>query len=695
MFDGLHDIDWSAMHHAYGTAEEVPGLLAALRSADAGTRQAALLDFYNRVHHQGDVYPCTAASLPFLFALAGDPGAPDRAAVVELLVSIGTSAVAYGRHHEVGDGAGGYPGAAKEMREHADDIVEFASDDDPQVRWAAIPGLGLFLEDGARALAVLRERLSAAADDAERVLVVTAAATLALRLPASSPEVTAWLDTLAAAADEHPVTRLAAMIQGARCAPDQIGDDLVTMVIGQLRRLAYHPARRAVPEPATPQSAEGMPPQVVAAFAELDRSQRVSTPTTDLLRTFHEVLGARVPQRTALLAEQLRSGSPGARLDALRMSGDLMRDWRGDHTSLLRIVAKQLDPADDELAAQAAEILESCHPIASSARHDLAAYVGAQRAEHGPQVWASPQPELRRSHQTAVQALARLGDERAVPSVLAALDSGVDAWRAVQVAGHLPMAAEQLVPRLCDHLRRIDLTQERTRMSVGSLLSALATLGNPAALPLIVDTLGVSVHGAQQQNTSSALNALAAFGPAAEPALELIRPLTADPDAHVRRAAVGALWAVDGDREAIFPLVREMLDESITFLISTAAGVLGQLGPPAIAALPRLRELLSHSYEWVRVPCAAAIWEIGGSAEAPPVLDTLLRAWARNPATGNDVVACLGRMGQAAAPALPRLREQLELPERGGRFASIDNDEKLQRDCRAILARFAEAGPPH
>ncbi|MEU8118683.1 DUF397 domain-containing protein [Spirillospora sp. NPDC049024] len=66
MFSGLHDIGWSSMEHAYGSAEEVPTLLA-LRSSDAEKRQKALGRFYGAVHHQGDVYPCTTASLPFLF----------------------------------------------------------------------------------------------------------------------------------------------------------------------------------------------------------------------------------------------------------------------------------------------------------------------------------------------------------------------------------------------------------------------------------------------------------------------------------------------------------------------------------------------------------------------------------------------------------------------------------------------------
>ncbi|MGI8333613.1 HEAT repeat domain-containing protein [Actinomadura scrupuli] len=688
MFNGLHDIDWSSMEHAYGSAEEIPSLLSALCSTDAEERNKALSRFYGAVHHQGDVYLCTTASLPFLFELAGDAAVPGRAAIVALLVSIGSEAVE--RCEDDYGGPMDHVGAAAVMRERAEAFVGFASDTDPRVRRAAIPGLGLFLDDANRAGAVLRGRLSAEPGIVERLLVVETMATLALRLPTWSDEAMAWLAGLAADSAAGTETRLAAVVQRARCAPAQISQDIVPAAIGLLREVAHATAPpgewRDSPRRAAP--AGGVPPQIVAAFEDLDRQGRVHASTTDLMRTFHRALAARIPQRTALLAEQLRSPDPGSRLDAIRMSAELMKSWRGDHTSLIMLVAEHLDATDQEVAAEAAAVLEACHPIAEPAREALAAHVLAQRAAYGPDVWAAPQPHLRRAHQKAVRGLARLGDARAVPSLLTALDSGVDDWRAVQVAGTLPEAADRLVPRLCDHLRRVDLAQQRFEMSARSMLSALAALGDQAALPLIADTLAAAVRHQQWDITCSALEALKVFGSAAAPALGAIRPLTASSDAHVRPAAVSALWAIGGDQEEVMPLLHDLLEDRIPFQISEAADVLGAIGRPAVAALPRLRELLAHDYEWVRVACAAALWEMGGEAEASTVLDTLLQVWAQNPATANHVVACLDRMGLAAESALPQLRSQLALPQRGGRFASIDNDEELQRVSRLIIARL-------
>ncbi|MBO4259219.1 hypothetical protein [Streptomyces griseorubiginosus] len=168
----------------------------------------------------------------------------------------------------------------------------------------------------------------------------------------------------------------------------------------------------------------------------------------------------------------------------------------------------------------------------------------------------------------------------------------------------------------------------------------------------------------------------------------MIRALTTHTEAHVRTAAVAALWAVGGDPAEVMPLLLGLLDDLITFRISEAADVLAEIGPPVSAALPRLRRHLGHGYEWVRVPCAAALWEIGGAAEAPSVLGGLLQAVAHNPATANAVVACLDRMGALAAPVVPLLREQLVQPGRGDGFQTLERDEELQRIIRTIIARL-------
>jgi HEAT repeat protein len=653
VFEGLHEIDWSSMHHAYGSAEEVPELLLALRSPDADTRRKALDRYYGAVHHQGTVYPCTSASLPFLYELVADPATADRAAIVELLVSIGSVAVKRGSsEHEA--------------------FVDLASDDDPAVRRAALPGLALFVDDPGP----LRDRFARATEVPEQLVAVKAMGTLALRVPVLADETATWFATLAADPDAAAEVRLAALVQRVRCSPDRIDEDIVPTAIQLLALMtpAWTPS-----EPEPPAVPTDVPPHIAAAFADLARQGAVRGRTTQSLQALHEALAGRVQERTTLLTAQLQSPDLGTRLDGIPQCATLMRSWRGDHTSLILLLGEQLSVGEDELAAEAAAVLHKCHPIAEPARQALAAYL----THHGPAAWASPTPHVRRAYQESVQTLARLGDLRALPGLLWAMDNGVDAWRAAQVAGTLPTAADQLVPMLGRHLADLDLADPRQDSAASAVVSSLAALGDPAALPVLIATLRSSARQDHSSIMDSVLAALGTFGPAGTSALDTIRTFaTAD---KTRSSAVKALWAVGRDSAEVLPLLHGLLHEGNPFEMADAADVLGEIGPPAEAAVPRLRELLTHNYEWVRIHAASALWDIVADET---VLDTLLQAWTQTPATGNFVVSCLDRMGPAAAPALPELHAQLALPQRGGRFASIDNDEELQRVGHAIVARF-------
>ncbi|MEV7787592.1 hypothetical protein AB0O72_19700 [Streptomyces sp. NPDC088106] len=161
------------------------------------------------------MYPPTAASLPFLAELAADGATPERAAVVALLVSIGRESLDRGFEDD-GTEIEYYPpmGCARAvafLRERGALFAELVFDPDPDVRLAAIPGLGLFLDDADRAAAVLRERLAAEEGIAARLRIVEAAATLALRVPTALQQVMDWLARLAADPARGPVTRLAAV----------------------------------------------------------------------------------------------------------------------------------------------------------------------------------------------------------------------------------------------------------------------------------------------------------------------------------------------------------------------------------------------------------------------------------------------------------------------------------------------------
>lgn len=67
--------DWSRLHHAYGTAEDIPGLLTAVSPAPKDPAWTAL---WSRLCHQGTVYSASHAALPALRDMARQWSPADR-----------------------------------------------------------------------------------------------------------------------------------------------------------------------------------------------------------------------------------------------------------------------------------------------------------------------------------------------------------------------------------------------------------------------------------------------------------------------------------------------------------------------------------------------------------------------------------------------------------------------------------------
>lgn len=234
MFDGLHDVSWASMEHAYGSAAEVPWLIEGLAAPEAEVREKALDRFYTAVHFQGDVYACTVASLPFLFELAGDPAMPGRGDVVRLLASIGQGAILsdYGvpeRFH-----------AAAVMRGHAGTFLRWASDDDFQVRFEAIGMLGFVLDDPAP----LRALFTRVRTRAEQLQVVDAVGALSGLWPLPIADTESWLTTIATDPSAAPELRLAATVEHACLVPSATADEVLPAATALLAEIAALPAAR-------------------------------------------------------------------------------------------------------------------------------------------------------------------------------------------------------------------------------------------------------------------------------------------------------------------------------------------------------------------------------------------------------------------------------------------------------------------
>ncbi|MFG3715018.1 hypothetical protein [Micromonospora sp. NPDC047730] len=88
MLEGLDDIEWRRLGHAYGAADDLPGQIRALRSPDPAERDEALGTLYTNIFHQGSRFQASAYAVPFLLELLADPATPDPAAILALLTSL-------------------------------------------------------------------------------------------------------------------------------------------------------------------------------------------------------------------------------------------------------------------------------------------------------------------------------------------------------------------------------------------------------------------------------------------------------------------------------------------------------------------------------------------------------------------------------------------------------------------------------
>lgn len=85
MLDGLHDVDWKSLHHAYGPAIDTPWHIRALTSFDPGVRDTALHELFATIWHQGTVYEATSHAIPFLILLITHPQVHNKDRILRLL----------------------------------------------------------------------------------------------------------------------------------------------------------------------------------------------------------------------------------------------------------------------------------------------------------------------------------------------------------------------------------------------------------------------------------------------------------------------------------------------------------------------------------------------------------------------------------------------------------------------------------
>ncbi|MFD7493612.1 HEAT repeat domain-containing protein [Streptomyces sp. NPDC059832] len=694
MFTGIEGLDWASMGHAYGDASDVPGLLRGLASADATEREIALDGMHGAVHHQGDVYDSTVACIPFLFELVTTAGLPGRGGIVELLRSIDGDGRAVEEMYFESDDEDEYAASARNLaraesdtRARSGPLLDLLDDPDASLR-QQLPGALVQLHDDRRAvLTALRRRLTIEQDP--RVLRALAAALgeLGVRNAELAPQAADALTALALpdTGRTEPGLRLAALVQLARCAPGRLPERTVEMAVDVMRE-----AREAEEEGAAREDGVPAPetPTMISYLRRLKASHRGSVKApwaTDLLRELHYALEDRVAERFALLEDQLRSPDWGQRREAIDMSGLLLTGWRGPHEEPVRLLGEQLREAEPRIARWAAAELEWLYAIGGPAAGSLAERVAAGPGSPTQAQWNET------SYGAALSALAAQGDARAVPGLAEVLRFG----HVPEVLGDWidRMGREEAVALLPVLVRRLSWIDPEDRPErTGYLLEAVAATGSAEAVAPVLRLLRTSGTGGTRVR-GAALRALARLGATAQEALPELRELVRDSDPSHRVDAAAALWSVGGEKDVALSALSESLKAEPWFHRHDAMRVIARMGTEAAELLPDLRRL-QESPEgnggWVAGTLAVALWQAGRDPEES--MPALLHAWSEHRDNRPDVAEVWARMGPAAAPTVPLLRQELAAARRydntGGTARSryrCANDEQLLRHGRAVI----------
>lgn len=88
MLERLGDINWANYNHAYGPADDVPGLIRGLLSESSEERENIWYELYGSLWHQGTIYEATVHAVPFFIELLQDKHTPDKFKILSYLGSL-------------------------------------------------------------------------------------------------------------------------------------------------------------------------------------------------------------------------------------------------------------------------------------------------------------------------------------------------------------------------------------------------------------------------------------------------------------------------------------------------------------------------------------------------------------------------------------------------------------------------------
>jgi hypothetical protein len=397
-----------------------------------------------------------------------------------------------------------------------------------------------------------------------------------------------------------------------------------------------------------------------------------------LIDELTDVLGPRVAERIVILEELLRSSHADVVGDALFGAKKLIDRWRGDFDELIRLIAGHLAHPDTRIAEQAARALRDWGPLAAPVADSLAQKLAALDAlpwRDGLPAWTipyRPEPGLA----SVVYLLGSLGDERALPYLLASLELKPCPHDTGFLLSRYPQHAERIVATILPLLPVLDV-DERKPMAWHSFQAALGSFGAVSA-PAVPQLLKSPLDAYSART-------LGRIGPAASDAVPALRVAATGDDDRLAVAAAGALWRIERSPAAL-SLLTAKIDGGAG---SEALREIAAMGDAAQAAAPYVATFLQTPGPnwWQPTLAAIALWRISG--DATQALPTLIETWHGSQHVRSEIAQAAA--GPLAAGLEPLLRAELAesrrhaLSDSGWSSGQVGDDEELLAACRAAL----------
>jgi HEAT repeat protein len=691
MLEGLEDIDWRSLSHAYGAATDVPDQLRALASPNEERRSAALHELYGNIWHQGTVYQATSYAVPFLVALLQEREVLGKCDILGLLQAISRG----NSYLEVHQDLEWYRHERRTLQEQIREelvwvrkakqavssgvpvFLRLLSEGSPKVRvWSAYV-LANCTDRHREVYSALRRALQRERHSLARASLVWAVVSLhwdAMRQgfeeKSSVSGTKRALIKLVRSATEKPIVRLLTCFGMMQFLPEKEYPrcaHFCAKMLGQCPRgLAELPFT------------EGEP--IHFAYRVLAHQRSL---VLDLFTSIVQIPNHPFREDTTYYLEEIVHAQPRSRPKVALLLGRL------------------LDSENSKVRQHTARLLG----LIGSSRHF--AKESLVKALNDP----DPEVTIR-----AAQALSKIGDTRAVPFLQDRLVRGDTHDQLLHAIKRFGRDAKATIPQLRNLVRHgkgntqilaahaLGLMGEDSSEALSEVTELLwnndagagagwaLMLWGPLAkeaIPRILDFLESA--GAASSARLNAIKAIGSMGVHARPALGTLNRLLSDTSPEIRVAAAATLWAVAPRAEHVVSVIEAVLrgcegQRPINQACTSALEALESIGPAGRSARPLVERFLNHSYQWHRIHAARALWRMGEPVHLylPVLIDEL-----RCRPVGLLSAECLAEIGPPAAAALPRLREILGaergLSEGGLADECIDQEEEFLKKVAVAL----------